>query len=60
MGRSRNFLSLWNDKSHWKRSEEGVEWTITIPANTMAEIRLPGEGEKASCFFNLKEKVLKK
>ncbi|GEO23822.1 hypothetical protein [Cyclobacterium qasimii] len=26
----------------------------------MAEIRLPGEGEKASCFFNLKEKSFEK
>jgi alpha-L-rhamnosidase len=28
-------------KSHWTRKGENIEWLITIPANTSAEIRIP-------------------
>lgn len=47
-------------KSHWKRIPEGVEWTITVPANTEAEIRLPVKGEKAPYFLKQNEKRFEK
>ncbi len=28
-------------ESYWKKTEKGIEFTITIPANTKAKVRLP-------------------
>jgi len=47
-------------KSHWKRIPEGVEWTITVPSNTEAEIRLPVKGKKMPYFLNQKRKSFEK
>ncbi len=40
-------------KSHWEKTESGVTYTVTIPANCTAEIRLPDgrtETVTAGCY----------
>lgn len=29
-------------KSHWKKTADGLEWEVTVPANATAEVTLPG------------------
>ena len=37
------YKSLYGEvRSRWERTPEGIAYTITVPANCTAEIRLPG------------------